>query len=730
MSEVESVASRETKLDDGNDGAAQVRLWLDAIAIASKQEEAWRKRAEETIKVYRAGAASESDSRNRDRTFNVLHANIETTVPALYNSVPVPDVRRRYADDDPVGNEVCDLIERCISYSVDSYDFDCTMRSAVKDMELAGRGVTRVRYVPYVEGDEVSYEEANCEHVQWKQFRVGPGKTWEDVPWIAFELFMTRQQLRKLSPDGNKINLDCEAEGQRDRNDGSNPPEIYKRAKVWEIWDKESREVIFIAESFKERPIRVERNPLGLVDFFPVPRPLYAIETSDSLIPVIPYDVYRDQAEELEEVSRRIMGLVEALKARGVYDGRLTEMARLSEASDNELIPIENSINYAESGLEKAIAWWPIETIAAVLEKLYVQRDQIKAAIYEITGISDILRGESDAAETATAQQIKSQWGSLRIQRKQQEVQRYARDLFRLKAEIISGKFSWETIQIMTGLQYPSQEQKQQAQMMARQAQQAQQQIPPQLQKAIAQPSREEVESLIRNDALRGFRIDVESDSTIRSDMTRNQTMMTQFLQGVGEFARSVGPGVSEGMIPADIAVEILSAFARNFRLGKQAEDALDRYADIAKQQAANPQPKPDPKAEAEKAKAQAEQQKLTMELQAKQQETQMRLQMMQAEYQMKVAELDLKKQELALKQQEMGLKAEMQQQEIAMKQEQRMQDMQMRGQQMAMESDAMHRQHQMGQEADERKHEMGLEIMAAKAKQAKMGANRPRASR
>jgi hypothetical protein len=506
MTESEGAASRESKEEATKTATELVRTWMDAITLSSDDEQAWRKRAKETVSIYRGGDKSGSDVA-RDRTFNILHSNVETMLPALYNSTPVPDVRRRYQDNDTIGKEVSDMIERALSYSIDSYDFDSTMHHAVQDGELTGRGVTRIRWLPYLsgEGDEEAkvYEEANCEHVQWKKFRRGPGETWADVNWIAFEHALTREQLVKLSPQfGKTLLLDCAVDGYKEKNDGSNTKDIYKRALVWEIWDKDSRKVIFIADSKKDGPIREEDDPLKLTGFFCIPRPLYAIETSESLVPVIPYDIYRDQAEELEKVSARIMALVEALKAKGVYDGRMPEIERLSNADDNTLVAVENAINYSEKGLEKAISWWPIETIAAVLEKLYVQRDQIKQAIYEITGIADILRGQTDPNETLGAQEIKQQWGSLRVQKKQAEVARYARDLFRLKAEIIATKFDWQTITMMTGINFPTQQQKQMAQMQVQQMQQQAQmqpqqpgqppqqpQIPPELQTVLEQPA-------------------------------------------------------------------------------------------------------------------------------------------------------------------------------------------------------------------------------------------------
>lgn len=729
----DQVEATRDSIDDVKDKTELVRLWLDALALSDKEgEEDWRKCAEKTVKIYRQqGDVDVSDSSAGDKKFNILHANVETLLPALYNSTPIPDVRRRFNDDDKVGKAVSDLLERCISHSVDSYDFDQVMRFGASDMELTGRAVARVRYLPYMSQDEssVDYEEVVCEHVPWKSFRRGPGRTWADVPWIAFKLFLTRDELEKLTPKlVNEVKLDS-AIGGPDKGDGQNPKEVFKRAKVWEIWDKESQEVLFIADSYKKAPIRQEPDPLKLTGFFPIPRPMMAIETSDTLVPVVPYEIYKDQAEELERVSQRIMALTEAIKSRGIYDGRAKEIERLSEAEDNVLIGVENATVYAEGGgLEKAIAWWPLETAVTALKQLYESREQIKATIYEITGIADILRGNTDPNETLGAQQLKAQWGSLRIQRKQAEIQRYARDLFRLKAEIIAAKFQWKTITMISGVDFPPQAVKQQAQQAVQQMQQQAQgkpmpKLPSQLTDILEKPSQEEVEQLLRNDAMRGFRVDVESDSTIRADLTRNQQNMNLFLQGTSQFAAAMGPILIapqfQALTPA--VLEIYSAFARNFKLGKQAEDALDKVAEEGRKVAENPPPpKPDPAMQLEQMKAQALQQKTQMDMQAAQakhemdakaaqEKHQMEMAKMQAELEVKAQELELKKEELALKEREMHMQMQVKQQGMMMDQQKQHMDMQ-----------HSEREHELGMEATETKHELGMEAMAAKAKAAK----------
>ena len=151
-----------------------VTLWLDALGLASKEEEDWRKQGQNVTDLYRQ--ATNKENSDYKKKFNILHSNIETLCPALYNSTPIPDVRRRFNDADPTGKSVADILERCLSYSVDSYDFDHVMSLVTKDAELPGRAVGRVRYKPYLGTDDsIAYQEVVCEHTSWKFFRRGPG---------------------------------------------------------------------------------------------------------------------------------------------------------------------------------------------------------------------------------------------------------------------------------------------------------------------------------------------------------------------------------------------------------------------------------------------------------------------------------------------------------------------------------------------------------------------------
>lgn len=599
-------------------GMEPVDIWLAHIKKAKDDEEGWRKEAQNALDIYEGGESGTGKSSKRI-SFNVYHSNIETMIPAAYNSTPVPDIRRRYDDADPVSKMGVDVIERSLEYSIDQYEFDNTLRGVVRGALVTGRGVVRVRYKPQwrqvrdpITGEateEKGYEEVACEVVPWDRFIRGPARTWDTLPWIAFEHDLTQEQIDNLTGDATdsedeKVPLSGEARGT-DKGFNAKPDGgIFKTAKVYEIWDRRRGLVIFITDQKASKPLRVEQDPLQMPGFFPVPRPLQPVMRETSLSPICPYTIYAPLIEELDIVTKRISRLVKQLRVRGIYDSELkADLSRLQDADDGTYLPATDSTRFAQGsgGLEKAIAHMPMEPTVLALRELYTQREAIKQTIYEVTGLADIVRGSSQASETATAQQIKAQYAGLRIQHLQKEVARVARDLFRMKAAVFCRHFSTENLSIMTGLKID----------------------PP-------------VEQLLRSDAMRSYRIDIETDSTIRGDVTRNLDQMAQFIQGTAQFAQAVG-GIVE-TVPALLPMftEVYASFARKFDLGKQAEDALDKIPQLVQQWQQQ---------QAQQAQQNPEMMKAQIEAGARQQELGMEKELHGMDMQAKQMELGIKQQ-------------------------------------------------------------------------------------
>lgn len=563
-----------------SDAKAAVDYWGAEIEASGKREKKWRDDATHATNIYDAGGGAEGEiSGSSNTTFNILHSNTETMVPALYNSTPVPDIRPRNNRKDNIARTAGDLLEESINYQIDSQDFDDIILSAVYNTDVAGRGVTRVRYEPTTQpipdqetGEQIVFEETTLEHVPWERFRRGPAISWAGMPWIAFEQALSRDELRELimkdaDDDEGKQIADAVPLSEGDENKGEEKAEgVFKRAKVWEIWDKDTRSVIYFCPGYDSGLLTVIDDPLGLLNFWPIPKPMQFVKRQgkEKMTPICPYNIYKKQAEELNVVSDRILKLTKALKYRGVRASEIKEIEKVATAEDGEFIPSDGALALiqANGGLDQAIWVMPIDMLVKVLKELYVQREAIKQVIFEITGISDILRGATNPNETFGAQNLKAQFGSLRLQKRQNEVQRYVRDLFSLMSEIIANKFQPQTIQLMAGSKVTDQE--------------------------IA---------LLKSDVQRHYRIDVETDSTIAGDIGRLQQNMNGFITGTAQFLQAVLPGVQSGILPAPAAAEIFSAFAGTFRLGRRVEDVLSQVVEQAESMPDPTKPKPEQQA-------------------------------------------------------------------------------------------------------------------------------------
>jgi len=625
--------------------------WILELGIADKGELGWRKEGEYIERKYRGDdckSAPESGfgSPYNKNSFNILWSNTELLKPAIFTRTPKPLCKPRFYERGPKDNSpaaaASQVMQRALTNSLESYDFSETINAVVLDALLPGRGVVWIRYEPTLEEseqetekevvgedglttieietetvEELVYEEVYCEYVNWRDFRYGEARRWADVPWVARQHKMTRRELKeKFGEKGEKCPLGLKAETNKEKTQDEQE-HFLDRAEVWEIWDKTTKTVVFVCPQMKTDFLDKQDDPLNLTGFFPCPRPVQFIETTNTLTPVPEFSQYATLAKDLDKVTSRIINLVDAIRARGVYDSELSEMSKLFSAGDADMIPVENGAKFAETGFDKAIWMLPIKDYADVLNQLYQYRNALVQSIYEITGISDIMRGSSSDIETARAQEIKSAFGTLRLQDRQKAVQRFARDIIRMKAEIIGEQFTIETLRMMTGLEYPTQEEKQQAQIMMAYAQQSpEMQHDPQIEQMrelLEKPTWEEIKGILETDILREFSIEIETDSTLHSEMVDDKRDITELLQGITEFMIGIGPMVASGVVPMDTAKALLMAAVRRFKLGTEVEDALQL---IGKQEEGPAQPQqPSPEVQQAQIEAQRDQDKQRFEI-------------------------------------------------------------------------------------------------------------------
>lgn len=735
-------------VDDENTIEAKpksARAWLTAIADAEKAFKVWQDKSDNIDKLY--ASLERLSNIARDREFQLFWANVEVMKPSIYSRAPVPVVVPKFKDRRPLYRVASEMMERCSIVSFDLNDINHVMMHIRDDLAVCGRGAMWIRYETRGESETES-ERVCIEFADRKDFLHEPARYWEEVGWVGKASYLTKREMRKRfrKTSGDEYQ-NAEYTVQKDERDNG-ASDNRSRAKVWEIWAKDENRVVWVADGCEK--LLDEGEPhLRLEGFFPCPRPAYATVQRRSLVPVPDMLYYKDQLEEINELTGRIHALSDALQVRGFYPagagelGDAVETAVQSNDKRRLLVPISNWAAFGNTSPKDTIVWLPIDQVISTMAACVETRKQVIDDVYQIMGLSDIMRGTTDANETLGAQQLKSQYGSVRIRDKQGELIRIARDAVRISAEIMAENFAPKTMLDMSQMEIPSDADiakqvkglEEQARQIAAQVQQAQQ-SPEAMQMAQANPEQaqgllkqaegqiqklgeeakklrdtptiDKVSSFIRDNRLRPFVLDIETDSTIQPDEDAEKQRRTEFMQVLGGTIQQLGALVAAQPQAAPFAAEVLKFAVAPFRAGRELEAKIEEFADQMIQSTQSGKPSPEEmkakadaeiegrrleaedkrtqaemamkqqelqmKAQTEAAKLQAEQEGRMMDAEIKQREAQAKLEQMQAQMQREAQKGELEMQKLQMEMQamqaELAMKRETAQIDMAMKQQ------------------------------------------------------------
>lgn len=485
--------------------------------------------------------------------FNIFWSNVQVLHGALFSGKPSAEVRRRHKDGNDAQRSAAQMLERALDYMVDSTDFEAQISRAVDELLVPGLGQVRVRYKPEIEAvpvtdpltqqqtmvEQVTSQIVHLEFFSWNDFGWQPSKTWDKVEYVYFDHYLTKADVKK------DYGVDLEEDESLTEEE-----KAAKRVKVTEIYHKPTRSIIVICDQC-DKPLEVRKEKLGLEGVFPCPKPMMANVGHKVSMPVPDYLYYEKQAEHLNNAVKQIDEMAKTVKDVGFYDASFTELKNLKGKPNGALVPVEDLITKLNgANLDEVIKKKPIKETVETLVALQGYTERKKSEIYEITGISDIVRGETAASETATAQDIKAQFASIRLREKQLAVATFVRDLFRLMAEIIGEHFTEEVLQKMTGVEPTP-----------------------------------EVMAILRDDVMRNFSVDVESDSTIAREESQERTQRMEALQAVSSYMQGLLPAMSQGAIPMDVGKELLLLSVRGFKYTGNLEDMLHQMGGDKDQQ-------------------------------------------------------------------------------------------------------------------------------------------------
>lgn len=647
--------------EDDRPERGKAQHWLDLIEDADKTFSTWQDAADNIDRAYADLERLRSNS--RDREFQLFWSNIQVMGPSIYARPPVPVVTPKFKDRRPLYRTSSELLERACVVSFDIADIDQHMLALRDDLAIVGRGAAWVRYESDEDGERVCYE-----HVDRKDFLHGPARKWCEVPWVAKRGWLTRDEMRKRFKDAAD---DVAYEARRDEKLGK-----AEKCGVWEIWHKAENRVVWVTEG-SENTLDEAEPHLKLTGFFPCPRPAYATLQRRSLIPIPDMLTYKDQLEEVNDLTRRIHALADAIKVRGFYSGSgdmgdAIERAIRMTDDDQILIPVPAMAALMQGGGDP-IVWLPLEMVAATITGLIELRRQVIEDVYQIMGLSDIMRGATQADETLGAQRLKQQNGSHRVRDKQNELVRVARDLVRLGAEIMAEEFSDETLIDMAQMDLPTTaEVKKQVKQIeeaardemqalvekAEQVQQSGQQIDPAQAEQQFEAAQQEVigkwqaelakirdavtidavMAFLKDEKMRPFVLDIETDSTIYPDEMQEKQSRQEFMAAFAGTMQSLMPMMAMGPEAIAVAGGVFKFALSPYRVGRELEGLIDDFTDqgpeIAKrlqEQQGNGESAEMAQAnmalaQAEMKKAEAAVAKVQADTQGKQQEMQLRM--------------------------------------------------------------------------------------------------------
>ena len=646
-------------IEANSDEAKLYRRWSAEIVAAEKEVEKWHKQAWRVVKRYK-DERDGADTMNRK--FNVFSTNVDIMQASLFSKIPKAMVTRRFGQmDDDAARVAALMLQNCIFQNMDEADCDFgnMMRSAITDRLVAGTGNAWVRLETEIETktleietdefgivetepsdepldeqttyDQIVNQEVCIDYVHWDDFLISPCRTYGEKRWLARKVCMDYDAISKrfgkekadlIAYNKTKVGAAGEAT--------DNPENmVIQETIVYEIWSEADKKVFWYSKSCPEL-LDSKDDPLQLEGFYPCPKPMFALQSTSTYIPVPDYVMIQDQYSELDLVNNRISMLIQACKVAGLYDASSGDIKRLlTEGTDNQLIPVSNWSSFAEKGgIQGIVSWLPLDTIGTALDKLRTAREDIKAQIYELTGISDIVRGQSKASETLGAQQMKQQFATVRIGKVIEEVAMFAQKVLQLKGEIICKHFQDEVIAKQANIAYYPDGQNTELVASAM--------------------------KLLKNEDDFNWRVKIESDSMGQVDYNAQKQEKVEFTNAVATFLQSTASVLKNNPELAPVALETLKFAVSGFKASSELEGVIDNTIKQVQQKLAQPPtpPQPDPAMQKMQMEMQMKQQEFGMKQQESQQEMQLQMHNDQMEIQKKQAEMQM---DAAIKRQDMA---------------------------------------------------------------------------
>lgn len=388
---------------------------------------------------------------------------------------------------------------------------------------------------------------------------------------------------------------------------------------VFEYWGKMPKEVRWLAETSddflspqtgldRDRNIDIPKleevdeeisdydnsDLYGLTGFFPSAEPMVMNNPTKSFWPTPEYFQVADILEDVHGIVSRMFLLTKAIRVRFLYDSSVPQLSSLigetGEGGGLGIPNLEDNLIRGKGTLATLVQYFPVDEMITGLNNMYTAFEQRLNMFYQITGLSDLLRGQTDpnSDKTYGERQMEGKFALNRIEPYQRKVQEWIKDNYLLGMEMGLKMFSEKTIDEYIVPQTLDQEDKQRY-----------------------VPSLE----LLKSNKRRRFRVDFETDSTIAINQGWRREQAIQTANAITKMMESTAKVAQDMPELAATELKLMEHVVGELTDGKLFVDEIRDSIQTSIDKAMQPKPQ-EPNVDIEKVKLQG--QALTADIQFK----------------------------------------------------------------------------------------------------------------
>jgi len=501
--------------------------------------------------------------------YPIYHSSVKTVEAAYYARTPKLTTNRLWDNSDESIIRRSTYLERLGDNLLKYSHIDDAMRAAVQDFIHADKATVQLVYegsaveslerigleqrinddgaAEYYEGDSSYPDEVfeddegyfyskSASKIEGQKIYLSPlcydevlhspeAKTEAEITIKAYKFSLTWDEVKQRFGEekATKVKDFFKASNSYksdDRDSDETPEAPGKFLEGWEVYCKKTYKVYWVNEDYKDDCLDIKDYMYDLEGVFPSPKFRISSKPPKSLYPTPEFVHLRNLLGQLHELQDKMFRGIKTIERKIIIDGAEKDLILALESAENVYVAAENFQSIVEKGGVAGILLdVPVREFVAALTEFTQLKTEFKNEFFEHFGVPDILRGISDAMETAAAQEIKQGAAYDRFRYNKKQLTDLARDAIEMMIDLALKVYDDQKIaQIVGG--------------------------------NILDAVFLEDLAFLRNDTERTIRIDIETDSTNfineQAQVQQKTAVTTTLVQGMQQISAMLTNGQPE----------------------------------------------------------------------------------------------------------------------------------------------------------------------------------------